>query len=90
MPGTVQASENQFTTTMFPTVTEVHNSSKSISSTVLTATRTSGTAGLSTDLIVYIIIAVTGVVALLFVVVLLCMILVYCLTVRDDKRLDCK
>ena len=75
------------------TITTLSNSPSS-AGTRHTSLSTTGTSNMTLnpsdqatgpDLFIYIIVAATGIVALLFVVVLLCMVLVYCCSV-DKKR----
>ena len=73
-----------------PTTLSNGNTSSSYSHTTLHTTGTSNMTlnpsdASGPDLFIYIIVAATGIVALLFVVVLLCMVLVYCCSV-DKKR----
>jgi hypothetical protein len=71
------------TSTLSNGATSPSTSRTSLSTTGTSNMNPSGASG--PDLFIYIIVAATGIVALLFVIVLLCMILVYCCS-ADKKR----
>ena len=87
VPGTIRGMDFLTTTTTLSN----GNTSSSYSHTTPSTTGTSNMTldpsdqASGPDLFIYIIVAATGIVALLFVVVLLCMVLVYCCSV-DKKR----